>query len=108
MTTHVIMIENVFKRLTEAGVTDVPKKYYDVTDSGDEYKVSFDSANGCASIHIKTFIKDDAENFRFIQLGAFYPNGGWTAVPMTDEWAAKFVRILEAAEATVVKESKGE
>jgi hypothetical protein len=108
MTTHVILIENVFKRLAEAGVTDVPKKYYDVTDNGDVYKVGFDSANDTAAIHIKTGVMDVADNFTWLQVAAFYPHGGWTAMPMNDEWAAKFVRLLEAAEAMVVKESKGE
>jgi hypothetical protein len=106
--THVIHIENVFKRLAEAGVTDVPKKSYDITDEGSEYKVGFDSTTDTAVVHIKAFEKDYPDIYTWIQLGAFYPHGGWTAVPMNDEYAAKFVRLLEAAEAMVVKESKGE
>jgi hypothetical protein len=100
----VIHVENIFTRLTEAGVTDVPKRQYEIHDV-DDFKVNFNFNVKTASIWIKTFDIDKPSKPLYVQIATFYPRGcSWTAVPRTDEWMSKFVRLLEATEALIVKE----
>lgn len=100
----IILVENLFKRLAEAGVVDVPQKHYPASIDGDDYKVIFNSCQGTAAIFMMVTNVDSPDAPDWINLASFYPSGCWSGPPLDEKWTGKYVRILEAAEAIILKE----
>jgi hypothetical protein len=101
----VIQIDNLFKRMADAGVVNIPKRQYAVRHGTEDFKVLFDSKLKRAGIWMKTDHIDKPGKEVYIQVARFYPRcTSWTGTPRTDMWMNKFVAVLEAAEAIIVKE----